>query len=226
MSSKHSSRHGRANDAVSIFSGRSQKSGRSIAPSIVSRTGPSRSHNRSHSKRHHEDYAASDNLIDHVQGSQHGRSHKAQLQLHRDSHRRNDLHSEGREMVIYDPCTCGTNLYSQMLGPTADESVLVGLQTFMELLSHKSHFGKHSQSHHGVATPYAKHEKNREHQSKHDVKKYHHSEHHRSHHSGHTSHHSGYKSHHSGHKSHQSGHGSRNSEYKSDHSSVSHGKKI
>lgn len=173
----HHSHHGRHHDTDSKFSKRSHKNG---TPSYVSHG----AHSRSRSSHRHENHAVKDHI------SQHGK-----LKLHHSSHNRHGLHKGAREMASCGFSSCSAGLYSKILGPTADETVLAGLQTLVGIFCHCSRFDNRHVDVHTAISHQMKRLEHGKHHSKHHIKKHYGS----SHHTGHKYHHDEHKSHHTGH---------------------------
>lgn len=190
----HRSHHGRTGDNVSISSKYSRKSHRSVPSSQGSH--PSDSGNYSRSR--HVGHKNRDHLNKFTERDSHHSHHTRpqrrhdQLQVHHGSQR--------HVLAVYASCSCGTNLYSKMLGPTADETLLVGVQTLMNMFAEQSQSKRKKHAAHVQIYQ----EQQRGH---------HESSHHKRH-----SHHSKYPPHSSIHKSHRSHHKHRDSDHGSQHS--------
>lgn len=221
----HHSHHGRTGDSVSIYSNHSRKSNRIRSPSNATYTndnrytGRSRNENNTHQNHMSRAIESEDRHIHHSGHHYSGNDH--QLQLSRHSHRKHDNSSEHHhhhhhhhghahgsnsrehEMTVFVHCSCGANLYSKMLGPTADETLLVGLQTLMKMFFEKSsdaryrddrHSGYALKRQHGPSHHDRRHSKHGSHYSTHRSQHSHHtiSNDHKSHHNEHKYSHSSY----------------------------------
>lgn len=95
---------------------------------------------RHHHNRHHHDR--------HQRDTHHHDSHHHNRHHHSSGSRDRSSSPDQQQINKYDPCVCGPDFYTNVLGPTPDETLLVGLQTFLGFCLGKA--GEEDETHHEI----------------------------------------------------------------------------